>query len=627
MAGTATCLLQNASGIPMLRRICQERDASQFTRLPLMTMTVVTLQIGLYGYFMYGLPDGLQLLLANAIGLCLWVPSFFVFLVHTRGARAKAVLALQYLAAVGWGVALPVCLFTSPALSPSTKQNTLAVFMQIANFSGFFSPVASLRAALAERSARRVPGMLSYVNVLNSALWTAYGAALGDGWILWPNVAGLLIALSQVAVLLVVRRMEAHDAAVAAAAAAEKGGGLALRAPGPPADAAFCAALPKAELHRHVHGSLRPATLLELLRANAPPRAAEEAAAILEALAPAAAGARPASPGGGGGRHLRRCFSLFDHIHAAVRSEADLARVVREALEDAAADSVFYLELRTTPRALSAPQGAPPAFPLPPGAVGGGEEGSLHRYVAVVVAELARARDALPRLTARLLLSANRAEPLAAAAAIFRVAVAWAPVVLPLPPLPAAPRRAVVGLDLGGNPLVGALHDFLPAFAAARAAAAAAGAPLGVTLHAGEVGGAFGAGEVEEALAWGPQRVGHLALVPPHRLLPATAAAMPVVELCPSSNEATLALDAAKGGLAAHPSMGVWLRGARVAICTDDPGVFVCTLSGEYAKTAAAFGLGRARVAALARAAFDYAFLPAAELRALVEGLPPVEPA
>ena len=126
MAGTVTCILQNAAGIPMLRQICREGDASQFTRLPLFTMTVVTLQIGLYGLFVYGLPDGLQLLLANAIGLSLWVPSFFVFLAHTRGARAKAALALQYLAALAWGVALPVGLFSSPALSlPSQSSQPL----------------------------------------------------------------------------------------------------------------------------------------------------------------------------------------------------------------------------------------------------------------------------------------------------------------------------------------------------------------------------------------------------------------------------------------------------------------------------------------------------------------------
>ena len=105
----------------------------------------------------------------------------------------------------------------------------------------------------------------------------------------------------------------------------------------------------------------------------------------------------------------------------------------------------------------------------------------------------------------------------------------------------------------------------------------------------------------------------------------ATLAALPPIELCPTSNEATLGL-LEKGGLAKHPSMGAWLaRGVRVAVSTDDPGVFACTLSGEYAKVAAAFGLGRAQVAALARAAFEHAFLPAAERRALLEALPPVE--
>jgi len=201
MAGTATSIIQNTSGFPLLRRIREDGDAAAYSRAPTLIMTVTTLQIGLYGIFLYGYPDGLQLVFGNVVGFCTWLITFSVMLHYTHGVRAKSVFAAQYALAVAWGVLLPVCVFSVPTLPQATKQVVVAVFMQAANISGFLSPVSSLRVALRERDLRKTPGMLSYVNVVNSSLWTSYGFALGDMWIAIPNVLGVVLAGAQVAVM------------------------------------------------------------------------------------------------------------------------------------------------------------------------------------------------------------------------------------------------------------------------------------------------------------------------------------------------------------------------------------------------------------------------------------------
>ena len=69
------------------------------------------------------------------------------------------------------------------------------------------------------------------------------------------------------------------------------------------------------------------------------------------------------------------------------------------------------------------------------------------------------------------------------------------------------------------------------------------------------------------------------------------------IELCPSSNMATLGLS----NLENHPTAGALIRQRYpFAVCTDDSGVFSTTLSTEYAQLAVAFRLTKAEMAALA---------------------------
>lgn len=215
MAGTVTSIAQNMSGLPLLRRVVEDRDASKFTVAPLLTMTVTCLQIGLYGVYVYGLPDGLQLLACNVVGASFWAITFAVMLLYTPPPKRPA-LAASYAAALAYALALPLALFSVPSsLSFEAKRNILAASGNAFNIFGFLSPVATIMEAMKERSTRRVPRALSYINLVNSTLWCAYGAVLGDAWVYGPNSAGLVIAAAQVAALLYIERGGPGPAAAA----------------------------------------------------------------------------------------------------------------------------------------------------------------------------------------------------------------------------------------------------------------------------------------------------------------------------------------------------------------------------------------------------------------------------
>lgn len=308
---------------------------------------------------------------------------------------------------------------------------------------------------------------------------------------------------------------------------------------------------------------------------------------------------------------LAGAFDIFRHVHAAVCSERALARVVREALEDAAADGICYIELRSTPRLLRG------------GDVGGDEkenydtaralelplnieqrDAGLHRYVAVVGAALVDAAAAMPQLVARLLVSLDRGASEDSRAACARVAVLWSSErVCGLAPSPHSFTRLVVGVDVSGDPRKGGdiSSTIIPTLDALRDAG------LCVSFHLGEMAGAAADAETAAILKWRPDRVGHLALVGPLSIavLASLGPAAPPVEVCPTSNALTLSLES----LHAHPTLGERLAARmRIAICTDDPSIFKTTLSRELEVVALAFLLNRRDVARLSAASFDYAF-------------------
>ncbi|KAG2499149.1 hypothetical protein HYH03_002731 [Edaphochlamys debaryana] len=205
-----------------------------------------------------------------------------------------------------------------------------------------------------------------------------------------------------------------------------------------------------------------------------------------------------------------------------------------------------------------------------------------------------RGGGAWPPIAVKLLLSIDRREDAAAALETVQLAARLAP-------------RGVVGVDLSGNPVVGAWAAWAPALAEARRLG------LRVTLHAGEVPAPA---EVAAMLAFRPDRLGHCCCLDAGLGSELRASAIPL-ELCLTSNVLTQSVPS----YPEHHFAELYAAGHPVVLCTDDSGVFGTTLSREYAIAAAAFNLSIADLQELARRSVGYVFAGEEEEAALREAV------
>lgn len=318
------------------------------------------------------------------------------------------------------------------------------------------------------------------------------------------------------------------------------------------------ATLPKIELHRHLEGSLRLSTLVDLARThglNLPYDAPERLRALVQV--------HPDDP-----FTADNFLSKFQTLRLFYRSPEAIRRVTREAVEDAAQDGVVYLELRFTPVALSRAEG----FPL----------AEVMDWVIAAAHEAATAHG----VQVGLIVSVNRHESLRLAERVIDLAVARR-------------DRGVVGVDLAGDELRYPATPFVGLFRAARQAG------LRVTIHAGEWAGAANVAEAIEVI--GADRIGHGVRVMEDPRVVALARERGVTfEVCLTSNLQSGVVTA----LTQHPLRRMLAARLRVTLNSDDPAVSDITLSAEFARAAEEMGLPPADLVRLVEHAVAGAFLP-----------------
>jgi adenosine deaminase len=321
--------------------------------------------------------------------------------------------------------------------------------------------------------------------------------------------------------------------------------------------------VPKAELHLHLDGSLRPATVEQLARELG----------LVPADAPAGAAMARVRVGRRGG--LLEALAGFELLLPLLQTEAHLARATRELVEDLAADGVVYVELRLCPRLHTA----------------GGL--TTERVLAAVAAAAAEAQAATGTRAALIACMMGGVEP------------AWNAQVVD-----AAVRLAgagVVAVDLAG-PVEGRSPAWVDAHA--RLFDRARDAGLRVTVHAGE---AEPPAAIRTALdRYGAERIGHAtSLADEPELLAEVVERGVVLEVCPRSNYWTTT-PAQMASLADHPLGRLLAAGARACCNTDDRALFGNDLSGELALVAQAQQLDAGQVGALVANGFAGAFTPGA---------------
>jgi adenosine deaminase len=330
----------------------------------------------------------------------------------------------------------------------------------------------------------------------------------------------------------------------------------------------FYQALPKVELHRHLEGSLRIETLIEVARAHGinvmNTGHLKELVQINES--------EPYT--------FQNFLSKFATLRLFYRTPEIIGRVTREAIADAAADNIRYMELRFTPMALSASQ-----------------DFSLAEVMDWVVEGAQKAQQATPQIKVGLIASFNRHEPVASAEKVCALVADRL-------------EKGILGLDIAGNEAEFPLQPFAGVLREAHQAG------LHITAHAGEWGGP---GNVIEAIAdLKVDRIGHgVRVVEDEMAVGLARETCTPFEVCITSNFQSGVVS----GLKAHPLPRMLSAGINATINTDDPRVSQITLSNEYRVACEDLSLSlsalRSRVIASAQAAF----LPANEKQALIAAI------
>ena len=171
--------------------------------------------------------------------------------------------------------------------------------------------------------------------------------------------------------------------------------------------------------------------------------------------------------------------------------------------------------------------------------------------------------------------------------------------------------KAIVAFGIGGDELSVPTKEFRLVYDRA--------AQMGLhrLMHAGEVGGPEKIREAIELL--GAERIGHgIAAIHDPELMDLLAERKLPLEICPGSNMKTAALARQLGRQDAriedHPLPILLRHGIPIVLSTDDPAMFHTTLHEEYAN-AARMGLQEDELTRIVEMGFEHAFFPAGERR------------
>jgi len=287
--------------------------------------------------------------------------------------------------------------------------------------------------------------------------------------------------------------------------------------------------LPKVELHRHLEGSLRLTTMLDVARQHGVtvPISMFNLSGLVQV--------QDQDP-----QTFSNFLDKFKTLRLFYKSPDVIDRVTREAVEDAARDNVRYLELRFTPVALSRAEGFP-----------------LHDVMDWVVKSASEAAQK-HKIKVGLIASVNRHESPDLAEQVAWLAAGHI-------------KNGLFGLDLAGNEAEFKTKPFHGIFKEAKQAG------LRITIHAGEWGPAE---NVRDAIVnLGAERIGHGVRVMEDENVVALARERGTIfEVCVTSNYQSGVVRS----LPAHPLPKMMAEGLQVTLNTDDPSVSRITLSHEY---------------------------------------------
>ena len=319
------------------------------------------------------------------------------------------------------------------------------------------------------------------------------------------------------------------------------------------------AALPKAELHLHLEGSIQPATVCTLNARHGVTATEEE---VREHYAC---------------RNFSEFIEAFKWVTSFLREPQDYALIGRDLAEYLLEQNVVYTEVTLSVGVMLLRKQKPEA-----------------NFEALL-----RATEPFERKGLHFRWVFDAARQFGAEAAMKVVDAAKN-----------CRSKTIVAFGIGGDELSVPTEAFRPVYDKA--------ATIGLhrLMHAGEVGGPEKIREAIERL--GAERIGHgIAAINDPALMDLLAEKKIPLEICPGSNLRTGALarqlQRAEARIEDHPMPKLLRHGIPIVLSTDDPAMFHTTLRTEY-ENAARMGLSEEELTDLVAAGFQHAFDPHADI-------------
>ena len=324
--------------------------------------------------------------------------------------------------------------------------------------------------------------------------------------------------------------------------------------------------LPKIDLHRHLEGSLRLSTLADIAHQHGvdlPSMSLEELRPYVQVV--------DDPP------DFLSFLAKFRLLRRFYSSREAVERIAYEAVADAAADNVHYLELRFSPVALALNQG--------------------FDFVDVVDWVILAVDQAQVdhNIQVKLIVLTNRHEP-QYAGQLAEIAVA-------------RKAQGIVGLDLAGDEVnYPHLDPFVDIFQQAKSEG------LHITVHAAEAGPATNARDAIERL--GAERIGHGVRIKENAsVMDMVKRKQITLEICPTSNLQTGVVSK----LGQHPLYAFYQYGIPVTVNTDDPSISNTTLTDEFLVEIGVAAVPYKDLCNMVVNAARAAFLPETEKQQLVD--------
>ncbi len=308
--------------------------------------------------------------------------------------------------------------------------------------------------------------------------------------------------------------------------------------------------LPKAHLHLHFTGSMRPATLLELANKHG----VRLPDTLTESLSRGESPKLRATDERGWFRFQR----LYDAARSCLQEPEDIQRLVREAALEDLRDGSEWLEIQVDPTSYAPRLG-----------------GLIPALEIILDAVETTVRDT--GIGMRVLVAANRMKHPLDARTLARLAVRYA-------------DRGVVGFGLSNDERRGMARDFDRAFAIARDGG------LLSAPHGGELTGPASVRDCLDDLE--ADRIGHgVRAAEDPRLLKRLADRQVTCEVCPASNVALGVYEKPED----VPLRKLFDAGVPMALGADDPLLFGSRLAAQYEIARRYHGFTDAELAELAR--------------------------